>query len=130
MGATFDVTVDDTGATAILQFQDDHGDAEAGPNDSVTGLPVAPEVVSDNTAATTVAPAVADPTAPGKWTAALSEVAVGNANISVAPLANSDGSPVNETSGPNAGQPFSLPDPVAVVVGPGPVEGLTLSLAG
>lgn len=129
MGTTFNVTVDDTGAVANLQFTDDHGDAEAGPSDSVTGAPIVPVVTSDNTDVTTVASAVAGD-APGSYTAALSEVAVGTANIGVAPLENSDGSPVNETAGANEGQPFALPDPVAVEVGPGPVEGLTLSVTG
>lgn len=121
-------TVDTTDGVATLQFTDDHGDAEAGPNDSVTGSPIVPVVTSDNTAALTVAEAVAGDA--GAYTYALTPVAVGTANLAVSALANSDGSPVLETDGPNVGQPFEVPAAVAVDVTAGPVEGLALSVTG
>lgn len=122
--ATFNI--DDTAGEATLQFTGGTGNPIAGPNDSVTGAPIVPVVESDNTAVETVGAAVAGPT-PGLFTYPLSEVAEGTANISVAALTNSDGSPVLETAGPNTGQPFSLPDPQAVTV-TDTAEGLSLSV--
>lgn len=122
--ATFNI--DDTAGEATLQFTGATGNPIAGPNDSVTGSPIVPTVESDNTDVETVGAGVAGAT-PGSWVYPLTEVAAGSANISVAALVNSDGSAVNETAGPNVGQPFSLPDAVAVTV-TDVAEGLSLSV--
>lgn len=126
MASTF--TVDTTTGLARLQFVDDHADAVVGPVDSVTGTPIAPVVTSDNSGVLTAAPANADPNVAGLWTSALAPVTPGVANVSVAPLVNSDGTPVLETVGPNVGQAFTEPAPVAVTVNPGAVAAMTLSV--
>jgi hypothetical protein len=122
------LTVDTTTGEAVLQFEDKEGNPVEGPWDSVdTTAYVAPGLSSDNPAVLTVGTAVADPATPGRWTAPLTPVAVGSANLSVAPLANSDGSPVLEMDGPNTGQPFAVPAPVAQAVEAGEAESLVLS---
>lgn len=109
-------SINTTDGSANLQFNNSAGSAVAGPLDSVDGVtPVAPEVVSDTPSVLTVAQSVAGGT-DGAWTAALTMVAAGVANISVAALTNSDGSPVLETEGSNAGQPFGLPASIEVTV--------------
>lgn len=118
-------TVDTTDGSANLQFADDKGDAVAGPNDSVTGSPVVPVITSDNEGVLTAATAVAGST-PGSWTAALTPVAAGTANIGVAALTNSDGSAVNDA----AGNAFPVPAAVEVTVTAGAAAELTLSVAG
>jgi hypothetical protein len=128
--ASFSIVITDTGAATAFQFDNSAGSAVAGPNDSVTGAPVAPEAASDTPTVLTVAPSVAGATA-GAWTAALTPVAAGVANISPVALVNSDGSPVNETEGPNAGQPFVLPAAVQVTVTPDNTPtGFTMSVTG
>lgn len=123
VGATF--TVDTTDGVASLQFDDDHGDPLAGPNDSVTGAPIAPVVSTDNADVLTAAASVAGAT-PGAWTAALTPVAMGTANVILAPLTNSDGSPALDS----AGNPFSEAAPIEVTVNAGPVSGLEMSVTG
>ena len=123
MSATFNV--DTTDGVANLQFVDDHGDATAGPNDSVTGAPIVPSVSSDNPGVLTADTAAPGAT-PGSFTAALTPVIVGSANLSVTPLVNSDGSPVVTASG----AAFGSPAPVAVTVNAGPADTLTLSVTG
>lgn len=122
------LTVDDANDLVTFQFSDDHGDAEEGPLDSVTGAPVAPSASSDTTTVATVGTATETTPGSGTWTAPITLVAEGTANITADPLSNSDGSPVLETAGPNEGQPFSVPSPVNITVGPGPVEGLAMSV--
>jgi hypothetical protein len=120
-------SVDTTDGTANLQFVDDHGDPTAGPNDSVTGQPVVPEVSSDTTSVVTVGPTTSAPSGVGgAFTAPLTMVAEGVANISVEPLTNSDGSPVVDS----AGNPFTLPAPVEVTVTAGEAAGLTMTVTG
>ena len=97
--------------TATTQFVDANGIATAGPNDSVTGTPIVPVVVSDNTAAVTVAPGTAG-SVPGQDTDALTYVAEGTANLSVSPIENSDGTAAFDS----AGNPFTLPAPEPVTV--------------
>lgn len=123
------LTIDTTTGVVTLQFSDAVGDPVAGPADSVTGAPVVPTITSDNVAVLS-AGTVAAGTAPGSFTAPLTPHTVGVANIGVAPLTNSDGSPVDETAGANIGAAFALPAPVAVTVTAGVAEGLTLSVAG
>ena len=118
MATTF--TVDDTAATATVQFTDDHGDAVPGPNDSVTGAPVVPVVTSDNASALTVGAATDNGN--GSFTFPLTPVAVGAANVGVT-LANSDGSPVVDADG----NPLAIPAASAVTVTAGPVAGLVLT---
>jgi hypothetical protein len=113
--ATF--TINTTDGLAEFQYTNSAGAPVAGPNDSVTGSPVAPEATSDNPAALTVATSVAGAT-DGLWTAALTPVAAGAANVVPSVLVNSDGSDVNETEGPNTGQPFAVPASVQVTVTP------------
>ena len=119
-------TVDTTDGTANLQFVDDHGDPVQGPLDSVTGSPVVPVVTSDNEAVITVGDATDVGITDGLWTAPLTPVAEGTANIGVAALANSDGSPVNAPDG----SPFPLPASVEVTVTAGAAAGLTLTVTG
>ena len=123
MATTF--SVDDTTATATLQFTDDHRDPVAGPVDSVTTQPIVPTVTSSDLSVLTVAAGVAG--GPGQFTYALSPVSVGTPEVSVAPLVNSDGSPVLETAGTNVGQPFELPAPIGVTVTPGTATGISLT---
>jgi hypothetical protein len=128
--ASFEIVITDTGATAQFQFDNSAGSAVAGPNDSVTGAPVAPEASSDTPTVLTVASSVAGAT-PGAWSAALTPVAAGVANVSPVALTNSDGSAVNETEGPNVGQPFVLPAAVQVTVTPDNTPtGFTLTVTG
>lgn len=117
--------IDDKAGIATLQFTGGTGNPVEGPLDSVTGQPIVPSIVSDNEAVETVGTVVAGE-APGSFSAPLTEVAAGTSNLSVAPLTNSDGSPVLETYGPNTGEPFHVGDPVAVTVTDLP-EGLSLS---
>lgn len=121
-------TIDTTDGVATLQFTDKATppDSVAGPNDSVTAAPIVPVVISDNTAALTVAEAVAGET-PGSYTYALTPVAVGAANLSVSPLTNSDGSAVFEADGVT---PFEVPAAVEVDVAAGEAASLTLSVTG
>ena len=119
-------TVDTTDGTATLQFTDDKGDAVAGPVDSVTAAPVVPVVASDNTAALTADVAAPGATA-GSFVSHLTPVAAGVANVSVAALVNSDGTPVNEADGVT---PFGVPAPVEVTVAAGPASTLTLAVTG
>jgi hypothetical protein len=65
-------------------------------------------------------------TTPGQFTYALTEVAVGTANLSVAPLVDSAGNPVLDS----AGVAFTDPAPVQVTVTAGAASGLTLSVSG
>jgi hypothetical protein len=113
--ATF--TINTTDGLADFQYTNSAGDAVAGPNDSVTGSPVAPEATSDTPTVLTVAASVAGAT-PGLFTAALTPVAAGVANVTPSVLVNSDGSDVLETEGPNTGQPFAVPAAVQVTVTP------------
>lgn len=118
-------TIDTTDGAVNFQFTDDHGDPVAGPNDSVTGTPIAPSASSDNPDVVTAgvsAPGATD----GAFTQPLTMVGVGSANISADPLVNSDGSPVVDA----AGNPFTSPDPQAVTVTGGPATGFTMALAG
>lgn len=121
---TLNVSGDNQVATATVQFVDVNGLATAGPNDSVTGSPIIPVVVSDTTSVLTVATGVAG-TVPGQSTYALTDVSDGTANLSVSPIENSDGSPALDS----AGNPFTLPVPVPVVVAGGSAVGLTLTVA-
>ena len=121
--ATF--TINTTDGLATVDFTDADADDVTGPNDSVTGNPIAPVVVSDTTSVLTAAASVAG-TNPGEWDSALTPVAVGTANLSVSPLVNSDGSPALDS----AGQAFTLPSPIAVTVTGGGATGLTLSVSG
>ena len=121
-------TIDTTDGTANWQFTDADSNAVAGPADSVTGAPVAPTAVSDTTTVLTAAASVAG--GPGSWTAPLTPVGVGTANVSTAALTNSDGSPVLEIEGPDTGQPFGLPASVEVTVSGGAAEGLTMAVTG
>src|ERR1035438_10203374 len=67
----------------------------------------------------------------GLWTAALTPVAAGAANVVPSVLVNSDGSDVNETEGPNTGQPFAVPASVQVTVTPDNTPtGFSLSVTG
>jgi hypothetical protein len=106
-------SVNATDGLVDFQFTNAEGGAVAGPDDSVTGSPIAPEATVDNTSVLTVAPSVAGAN-PGAWTAALTPVAAGTANVSPVPLVNSDGSAVDEANG----QPFAEPTPVQVTVTP------------
>jgi hypothetical protein len=123
MGTSF--TVDTTDGAAVFQFTDDHLDDTAGPNDSVTGFPIAPSATSDNPAALTVGDAVAGAT-PGLWSAPLTMVAEGTANLAPVPLINSDGSAVDDPSG----QPFGESGSVEVTVSAGEAAELTMSVTG
>jgi hypothetical protein len=123
MSTTF--TVDTTDGVATLSFVDDHGDPTAGPNDSIDGTPVVPVVSSDTTSVLTAAPATAGAT-PGSFVSDLVMVAEGTANLSVAPLTNSDGSPVVDS----AGNPFGEPAPVEVTVTAGDAADLTMAVTG
>ena len=122
MATTF--TVDTTTGAANLQFTDDHGDVVAGPVESVTGAPVVPVVVSSDTSVLTAADAAAGSTV-GGFTAALVPLVEGSADISVAELTNSDGSPVLLADGVT---PFPLPAAVTVTVTAGVAAALTLSV--
>jgi hypothetical protein len=128
MGTTF--TVDTTDGVADVQFVDQDNDPVEGPLDSVTGAPVVPTFTSDNTSVLTVGTATEDSSKPGHWTAPLAEAGAGTANVAPAPLTNSDGSPVNETVGPNAGQPFETAAAIAVTVNPGAAAGEVFSVGG
>jgi hypothetical protein len=111
------VSIDTTTAVATVQFLDSHGNAVAGPAD------VTPVLSSDNEGVITVAPC--NPGANvGEWTAALSPVAEGSANISVNPLTDVNGNPVNDA----AGNPFPLPEAVNVTVTGGTAASLTLTV--
>jgi hypothetical protein len=115
--------VDDATATASLQFTDDHGDATDGPLDSVTQAPIVPVVQSDDTGV--LNPATGTPgDAPGSYVYALTPGVAGTANISVAPLENSDGSAVDNA----AGDAFPTPAAVSVDVTPGPAGSMVLSV--
>ena len=122
---TIAFTVDTTDGTANFQFADDHGNPTDGPTDSITGAPIVPAAVSDTPSVLTSATAVAG-TTPGSWTAALTPVAEGTANLSPAPLENSDGSPVLAASG----APFGEAPPVEITVGAGPAAELEMSVTG
>ena len=117
------------GAWADLQFVDAHGNPTAGPQDSVTGAPIVPTLVSSDPTVLSVGATQTGATpSPGAWTVLLTPLAVGAAQVSVAPLLNSDGSPVVETRGPSSGAPFQLPSPVNITVDAGVAESLTLTI--
>ena len=65
--------------------------------------------------------------ADGEWVAQLTPVAAGVANVGVAPLANSDGSPVLEADGVT---PFVLPAAEEITVTAGPASTLTMEITG
>lgn len=123
MSTTF--TVDTTDGVATLSFVDDHGDPTAGPNDSVEGTPIVPVVTSDTTSVLTAAPCTPGATQ-GSFVSALTEVAEGVANLSVAPLIDSSGNPVLDS----AGNPFGEPAPVEVTVTAGDAADLTMAVTG
>lgn len=128
MGTTF--SVDGASGVADIQFVDQDNDKVEGPVDSVTGTPVVPSFTSDNPSVLTVATATEDSAQPGHWTAQLSDTGAGTANVAPAPLVNSDSTPVNETVGPNAGQPFETAAAIAVTVNPGAAAGEVFTVEG
>ena len=117
----------DQHGVATVQFEDGQGNPTAGPNDSVTGNPVVPNITSDNAAVAT-AGAVAAGAMPGLFTCQFTPVSVGTFNAAVQPLVNSDGSTILETEGPNAGQPFTMPAPIAVTVAAGVADVMTFAV--
>lgn len=114
------LTVGDPNVVATMQFSF-NGTAEAGPNDSVSGAPIAPVLVSSDETIATVAASVAG-SAEGQWTAAITLIGPGSVTFSVNPLTNSDGSPVTSA--------VTLPTPQTVTVNLGAANELSLSISG
>lgn len=134
MAGAVTILITDTGAEAVVQFTDPAGVAIEGPLDSVTGAEVLPVLVSSDTTKATIAAGVADATAPGKVTYAITPVAATDANgvsFTANSLQNSDGTPVLEPAGtPNAGQPFEVPGAAVLVIEGDAATGFTLSVQG
>jgi hypothetical protein len=116
VGNEFQIIITDGGADVAFQFTNSVGSPVAGPPDSVVpNLFVVPGAISsdDTIASVGITTPGVDP---GAWVAAITPVTAGVVNINALPLVNSDNSEVLETEGPNAGQPFTLPDPIQLTV--------------
>jgi hypothetical protein len=103
------ITVDTTGLTATLGFEDDHGDAADAPAGSAVSWSV------DDTAVLTVAPDATNP-----FEADLTVVAEGTANLSATLTGAFEADGVT---------PIANPAAVALNVGAGPAEQAVVTLA-
>lgn len=108
MPGTIEITVDDTGATAVLTFEDRVDEATGPPLSSDGSTPVVVQYTSDNTSIATV-----DPN-----TGILSEAGAGLVNIGATVNDAITGQPAVE---PDGVTPFA-PAPVAVQVNPGAAQ--------
>ena len=115
-------TINTTDGTADLQAEDAAGDPIALPTGSVVVF------ASDDTAVLTAGTSVEGAT-PGLYTAPLTLVAAGSANVSVT-VVDASGNPLLETEGANIGQPIPLPAPVNVTVTAGAVAQFVLGVTG
>ena len=98
------ISIDDTTGAASVTWEDDHGDTDAAAPLGNDGLPVVVTFGTDNAGVATI-------TAAG----ALTPVAEGSANVTVAVTNATDGTPANFADG----QPITAtPAPFSIVAGP------------
>jgi hypothetical protein len=116
------LNVDSLNAVAVLSFTDDHEDAVAPPDGTLS------TAVSDNTDVLMVGPATAGTDANGVpvITFALTEGIAGAANLSV----TSTDANGNALLGPDGVTPIPDPSPVAVTVNPGAAAAEKFTVAG
>ena len=109
------ITVDTTGATATLAWEDDKSDADAASPAGVVAT-----FASDTVTVLTINNDTANP-----LQGDIVAVGEGTANVSVALFAADGVTPLTLADGTT---PFPIPDPVAVTVGAGPAASATLTV--
>lgn len=121
-------TIDTTDGVVNFQWVDSTGAANAGPLDSVTGVPVPLSATSSDTTVLTLATSAPGADA-GSWTEAITLVAEGSSTVSPVQPVNSDGTVINGADG----NPLPLPAAIVVTVTAPPppaAAGFTMTITG